>query len=1377
MRVTKPILLISHYYSSYSRCEKRRERERERDENDINPRISMFGVGGNGDNDNDNNTSTTDKRDFNRSRIRRRHKKKNRKNNFFAETEDDKFNSSKSVEYVCSQLPTSANDTNVTCGAMNPFSTDVPYNSAGISLAYSTDRIPGPCLSPGMKRRKRPILLSSIHSFSYDIPTSNNNTSKNHRHNNNNSNRNRNHNSSNVQRRLTASNVSIPTSSRRRSFRSASPSVERFNYAKALIQSDHELEKLSSRIRAEINESELFELAIAAERAADGGENHFSGRASTFGGDYHYQQEQQQEQEKTKDSSFTTLLKANDFPTETEITTTIAIKSEDSTVEICQYNNDSTTRAPFPRDQTPDALLGNEISYGSIGLGSGNASVFPDRSLLDQTRATATTAVVAVAAPTVHPRKSTEQQRAQQQQQQQQQQPSKRSMRIESLRNVNEVIPRWKELHSHMRTHFYRKNVDSDVLVFRETKSTITQPSKFLVTERKSNQSSSKNPNDTPTVTTQTGSTSFFENIAGLKLLPNFRANKMSERQTCSHDRLFDVEDVDQVKLSQCMSKEIDSLASSRNVVGATLSSHLSPKNELSAKIRSTVDVLAPPGLTHPDVCINRNDRDTQRYEQTAFLTEIIPGRPESIDQYLEAFPQKRSGHLRASSSILDYRYSYQDNTNKYFESSNSENGHGDTSKFNDGQSSDQFASRHESTEFKSILSTPKGMEASSGSLADDCETDYSTSPLQGSNLENYINLPPPQQQGPSFPIAPLTPKSHIISRRKESGFSTPAHLRIIKRLHISGTDEKRENKSNYRLGQTRSDSSQKMQHYLLEQEDILTVTPSSTTIYSPFEPNSIIDHSRDIVTTGYLAIPTIHNSKSESDIKEMSSRIYVQQKKDIKLLNGSQIPLDSWTIPTADEPSEVNNVEKAMEQCYDFTHKLQVPEENSDSESVKDTSDENYPTEYAYTSHLETCKSCDHPALNLIALDSSLIESKLSKEVCSEDHASLRHASSAANTNFLGTVEEKKESDHVMCSIDLNSIYQKDKMSTSPLHSQGSIIDQCYDLDEEEQIDAINNVLHHTSESERKGGNTNKTSSLITPLIERKQTWESIHKSSTWERESSTAPTATETVSSDVTSNINAESKDSINHISSHCVCKDRESDRHRVIDANSFDTISVCHSLPQTDANFKAAVRSVFSHLSLGSPRNKLQLKDFQTEGDNKEFLSNYFYCAKTEQIKAQQAVANEAYFEGLASSSQFKDGLGCVEPCNERDSLCFSSGIDTVCGGLMHYLPKDVESCTLAKSSRDNRSGVLPIVKERSASFSTDKSFTDRGSSLHAGVDYYQHPNEMSWLGIFRRVASDRFNIQFQSNDNEIEKAKHPFEPPCLTRKVLLTRTRTR
>lgn len=60
---------------------------------------------------------------------------------------------------------------------------------------------------------------------------------------------------------------------------------ERHSYAKAILRSDRALEKLSGKIRRDLQYAEMIELAIEAERAANAGCASFSAKPSTFGSD------------------------------------------------------------------------------------------------------------------------------------------------------------------------------------------------------------------------------------------------------------------------------------------------------------------------------------------------------------------------------------------------------------------------------------------------------------------------------------------------------------------------------------------------------------------------------------------------------------------------------------------------------------------------------------------------------------------------------------------------------------------------------------------------------------------------------------------------------------------------------------------------------------------------------------------------------------------------------------------------------------------------------------------------------------------------------------------------------------------------------------
>ena len=59
---------------------------------------------------------------------------------------------------------------------------------------------------------------------------------------------------------------------------------ESFNYAKALLESDKELERLAEKICSDISDSEMLEVALLAEKAAAEGMETFSSQPYTFGG-------------------------------------------------------------------------------------------------------------------------------------------------------------------------------------------------------------------------------------------------------------------------------------------------------------------------------------------------------------------------------------------------------------------------------------------------------------------------------------------------------------------------------------------------------------------------------------------------------------------------------------------------------------------------------------------------------------------------------------------------------------------------------------------------------------------------------------------------------------------------------------------------------------------------------------------------------------------------------------------------------------------------------------------------------------------------------------------------------------------------------------
>lgn len=241
---------------------------------------------------------------------------------------------------------------------------------------------------------------------------------------------------------------------------------ERHNYAKALLRSDKELEKLSRKIRSEIQQSEILELALEAERAANAGFQSFSARPSTFGVE---------------------TLQNGKYPLNLRRTKTF---SEGETYKTLSISHDKRMK--------------------------------------------------------LH------------------------------LRNVSEVIPQWKELHSHMRTHLFRRKVEESSLVFREVEKELPRKERNAQV-------------DGVIGGTANESFNFFGGIADMTM------SRLKARGVMHEHTLCDSTDMERVV-------EEDSQASgtsNSSKFGPTLSSHLSPLHMGKTFRRPSLSV--PPGLIHPD--------------------------------------------------------------------------------------------------------------------------------------------------------------------------------------------------------------------------------------------------------------------------------------------------------------------------------------------------------------------------------------------------------------------------------------------------------------------------------------------------------------------------------------------------------------------------------------------------------------------------------------------------------------------------------------------------------------------------------------------------------------------------------------------------------
>ena len=274
-------------------------------------------------------------------------------------------------------------------------------------------------------------------------------------------------------------------------YRHGRASIERYNYAKALLESDEELGRLSLKIRSEILHSEMLELSFEAERAAESGQTRFSGRPSTYAG-----------------------LK----PLRPRSSSRISLQQRTSSLA--------------------DGIMSVE---------------------------------------------------------------NRRKIPVLAMRNVTDVIPKWNELHAHMRTHLARRNVDASTLFFGSK-----EPSKG------NNDRNTQQPEipDSPTSKVNSAahdfakkSMSFLENLRDLSVLQRAAKSMDPGSPVGSSASLVKIHDDDDNNNNDCgvSHTSIDSSASGR--FGTTLSSHLSQTNG---------EMLKRPKLNIPDGLLREPDTHVQ---------------------------------------------------------------------------------------------------------------------------------------------------------------------------------------------------------------------------------------------------------------------------------------------------------------------------------------------------------------------------------------------------------------------------------------------------------------------------------------------------------------------------------------------------------------------------------------------------------------------------------------------------------------------------------------------------------------------------------------------------------------------------------------------
>lgn len=1206
------------------------------------------------------------------------------------------------------------------------------------------------------------------------------------------------------------------------------PKVERFNYAKALLRSDDELEKLAAKIRSEINESELFELALAAEKAAEAGEDRFTGRASTFG---------TKEQHSTPIVSTYPQAIPPNTNSKAEPSKAPATPPQSKLVKPPSVN--ATTRAttesipktpmatPIPK--TPLKMdVGSSASKRFPTAGPGGSTIRPtlvaERSISEPQLSTLALLDGAIVVTPSHRR----------------QQPEKRSMGVHSLRDVSEVIPHFKELHAHMRTHLYREKVDKQSLFFHEGQPPTPQGwGRFqnrLSCPRNDGTIAGGNGTESDRVANNSNaspqhrrSRSFFANIAEMRL-PRFGQQKRLQEGMCS-SRSFDDKFVDDAMQSSTWETSPISAPRQLQIFGKTLSSHFSPtkkqcgERQEQPKLRGP-QVRVPKEIGNPggtentssggnvrkekqDVPISTAAVDVRRrlfhiadeIEPPTSLT-ALPRPPEPFD--LKEFqvattaetslpPRNRSACSSETTSVVS---TYDDD-----DAENVPIGYSDNfPAMTELHSQTSLASSPLSTNSKKLVLSSVMDEGGmpSVSLIDDGST-CPTSPLHESTLETFMyqSYPPLDEAAPA--TAPLTPKS--TAPRADSEFNTPAHLRVIKRLHrkFSPITEEahggRKEQEQQHLLQPRLKSRDQ------EHPDQPLIATPATKFGAPLEPNSIVDHSFrapscDYVherakvpslhdaETSFLALPTINSSTSDLASDQVSQK-FVRRTLRRQWSGGSNLSLESPTTPTKPPPARLLRSMKERDI-------LVLKPALSCHEGPVPGSDESTITEN-YSSTYHKNESSNH--LGRFSSDLELrsdVEPVRDLPVClfprSEECLGTTSAAFAENEALM---EEKKECDGCIAFSGQQQAHSA-SMSGTPLSLSKELHErQSFHVDygcsrhslhvDSQTRNSIHSKESQNTENENTAGpmptrNDTTTSSGsaidsdgISPLLK--------PSAETWEERFVADLDVLPMVNSIVTmasSNVNDAS----------AFLADMTSDSHDFV-ADSYDSCasvgrnligspghrSLCHSLPSTDENFKAAVQGVLSHLTLSPRRQQLQSGVFLPELENKEFLTNYFYCTKRETHQ------DHDVDQDASAAVGGEGGLSCAEPCNGQDTQCYLIGVDAVCGGFTYLFPTttnvgSVDGGSISGGLNYTNSEGFHSAPDRSASCGKENQVHQPQflPQPHAGIDWQhqQQQDKSNWVGMFQRAVSQRFKFQFQS-ENELEKSRHPFNPPCLSRRV--------
>ena len=591
--------------------------------------------------------------------------------------------------------------------------------------------------------------------------------------------------------------------------------MERYNYAKALLLSDDELERFSQKIRSEINESEMFELAQAAEKAAADGETHFRGRASTFGSIEHAMSAGQ--------PTATTFSRSIDQPS---LASTEIQKITKNVRSVSAALGDLVTLTTPQRTRTESEPNGDSIGAVNLSLPGNLKNQKTHLSFLAE--------------------------------------PGKRSMKVKALRNINEVIPKWKELHGHLRTHLHRERVTDMQLFFDmdtsedvHAKSSCRFPTLPMIGRHNKSRSDidqlfpSENVDGAQEITHRR-SRSWVEDIADIALPALGQAHALNRSLASFGDAAIALASFDDTSTDRSDKAE-ESIEQSEDE---------EQKNSFVPKMSGFHDEIDTLTTPVPLIPTGSTLQDTARTIEPSLLARLP--RRKDVFEVLEPPISANQKVDDCSRDIYSSTYS-------------SENVHQST-KEDPAESSEPSCPPVSSggnpvgEEQELIGAYMKSSEdiASLSLFDDDDESSCPESPLLGQNPKTSTH----QSISSETSFIPQTP---AVNREKNSGhvraaslFSTPAHLRIIKGLY--------RNDRNVPNDPTSSSPVASAQEAKRQQTESQTATPAVS--FGPIEPNSIVAHSPDVPRVSnltrrtrssrlhdddasYLALPSINGTSS----------------------------------------------------------------------------------------------------------------------------------------------------------------------------------------------------------------------------------------------------------------------------------------------------------------------------------------------------------------------------------------------------------------------------------------------------------------------------------------------------------------------------------